>query len=176
MQRIPFPDLETLQPHVRQSVERFKLNIVSMSANGSPQVFDGFAKMGGAVAANCAFDAKVREAVILRVGYLSRSEYELHHHLSIARSLGMNDNTLKAIETQNYASLEPNMAAAARFADEVVTKGNCSDATLAEVRKHYGARGVIDLIFLIGLYMAVARVIAVSGIELDEAALKSLGS
>ena len=175
MQRVPFPDMDSLQPEVRQSVERLGLNIVRMSANGSPQVFGGFAKMGGAVAANCAFDAKVREAVILRVGYLSRSEYELHHHLSIARSLGISERALKAIESQAYDSLEPNMAAAAKFADEVVTKGNCSDATLAEVRKHYGERGVIDLIFLIGLYMAVARVIAVSGIELDEAPLKSLG-
>ena len=175
MQRVPFPDLEKLQPHVRQSVERFKLNIVSMSANGSPQVFDGFAKMGGAVAGDCAFSALVREAVILRVGHLSRSEYELLHHRSIARSLGMDEKTLKAIETQDYAALEPDMASAAKFADEVVVKGNCSDATLADVSKHYGARGVIDLIFLIGLYMAVARVIAVSGIPLDGDALKSLG-
>ena len=172
--RMPFPDEQKLEPHIRERLKTLPLNVVRMSANGSPQVFDAFGGMGGAVAGNVAYGPDVREAVILRVGYLERSDYELHHHLSIARQVGVSEATLKAIETQDYAALDPGMAAAAKFTDEIVTSGNCSDAALAEVRKHYGERGVIDLLFLIGLYMAVARVIAVTGIELDNIPLQEL--
>lgn len=174
MQRVPFPDEQKLEPQVRKTLESLPLNVVRMSANGSPQVFEAFGRMGGAVAGKVAFSHQVREAVILRVAHISRSEYELHHHVSIALSLGVSEEAINAIARQDYAALEPGMAAAAKFADEVVPTGNCSDAVLSEVRRHYGERGVIDLLFLIGLYMAVARVIAVTGIELDNVPLKKL--
>ena len=175
MQRMPFTEDANLSPEALKIVQAANLNVVRISSHASPRVFESFVRFGASLANSESYSAEVREVVILRVGHCARSEYEVFHHESISRNLGMSEETLKAIANQDYSSLKPESAAAAAFTDEIMTKGNCSDETLAAMRKHFGDRGIVDILFIMGLYATVARMIAVSGIELDKEALKSLG-
>ncbi|MEP7243174.1 MAG: hypothetical protein ABI885_05755 [Gammaproteobacteria bacterium] len=84
--------------------------------------------------------------------------------------------TLTALANRNYAGLNPLLAAAARFSDEVVTQLSPSVETLANLRKHASDQVLVNIVLTIGCYMSIARLIAVTGIEPDVDTLSHLPS
>jgi alkylhydroperoxidase family enzyme len=174
MPRIPWPDVSKLDQTVQTMLARMPLGVVRMAAHASPPVFEAQGRLGYAVATPEVLDPRVRETAILRVAHLSNSAYELHHHIPIARAVGMGEAELQAIAEADYARLDPLLAAVARFVDEVVVDLSPSDATLAALRALVSDRVVVDLVMTIGLYMSVARLIAVTGVEPDEEAIEQL--
>ena len=60
------------------------------------------------------------------------------------------------------ATLDPLLGAAARFTDEVVMHISCSDETLARLRNLASDQIVMNIVLVIGCYMSIARVIAVT--------------
>jgi alkylhydroperoxidase family enzyme len=145
-----------------------------MCAHASKPLFDAQGNLGMAIANPDVLEPRLRETVILRVAKLSDSEYELHHHRTLGKSVGLTDDELQAIENRSYDSLEPLLAAAARFTDEVVTQVSPSDVTLAELRGLTTDQIVTNIVLTIGCYMSIARLVAVAGIEPDSEALEHL--
>jgi len=121
-------------------------------------------------------DPKLREAVVLRVAWLSDSDYELRHHIPLGRAAGLTEAELAALAAGNYATLDPVLAAAAEFTDEVVTRISPSDATLARLRALVNDQVLVNIVLTIGCYMSIARLVAVTGIEPDAEALQKLPS
>lgn len=176
MPRIPYPDVSALPETVQKMLEGTPLNVVRMGAHASTILFEAQGRLGYAVADPDVLDPKLREATILRVAHLSNSAYELHHHVPLAQSVGLTEAEITAIGAQDYAALSPMLAAACRFADEVVVDGNASDTALGGLRALVSDEVVVNLILTVGCYMSIARLIAVSGIALDEDALGNLPS
>lgn len=176
MPRIPYPDAAGLPETTRRMLEGTPLNVVRIGALASPALFEAQGRLGYAVAEPQVLEPRVREAAILRVAHLSRSDYELHHHRPLARAAGITVDELAAIERQDYALLDPLLAAVCRFADEVVTDLSPSDATLAALRAQVADRIVVNIVLTVGCYMSIARLIATTGIEIDEAPLARLAS
>jgi 4-carboxymuconolactone decarboxylase len=176
MQRIPYPDVSTLPETMRKMLAGTPLNVVRIGALASPPLFEAQGQLGWAVANPSVLEPRIRETAVLRVAYLSHSAYELNHHIPLARAAGLSREEIVAIETGRYAQLDPVLAAICRFTDEVVPLITPSDATLAELRKQVSDQIVINLVLTIGCYMSIARLIAVTGIELDDAPLTHLSS
>lgn len=176
MPRIPYPDLSRMPEIVQKRVAELPLNIVRITAHASVPLFEAQGALGRAVQSPEALDPRVRETVILRVAHMSMSEYELHHHVPLGKAVGLTDADLTGIANQNYAALDPVLAAAARFTDEVVHQLAPSDATLAALRKLVSDQAVLNIVLTIGCYMTIARVIAVTGIEPDAQAVQRLPS
>jgi 4-carboxymuconolactone decarboxylase len=174
MQRIPYPDESKLPEGVRKMLAGTPLNVVRVGAHASPDLFEAQGKLGWAIAKPDVLEPRLREAVILRVAYLSNSNYELHHHVPLGRAAGLKEAELEALAHRSYDALDPLLAAAARFTDEVVSVLSPSDATLAQLRKVASDQIVINIVLTIGCYMSIARLIAVTGIEPDAASLKNL--
>ncbi|MEI9965668.1 MAG: carboxymuconolactone decarboxylase family protein [Caulobacteraceae bacterium] len=118
-------------------------------------------------------DPKLREVLILTVAHLSDSGYELFHHLSIARTLGMGEPELQAIERGDYAALDEKARAVAQFTAELVRDVSPSDATLATTRSLFSDPMIFEMIAIVGVYMMTARVAAVGGCEVDDMAVSS---
>lgn len=174
MQRIPYPDLATLPEITRQTVASVPLNIVRICAHASLPLFEAQGQLGRAVATPDVLEPRLRETVILRVAYLSNSDYELHHHIPLGRAAGLTEAELGFIASGNYATLDPLLAAAAHFTDEVVSQLTPSDATLDQLRRISSDQIVVNIVLAIGCYMSIARLIAVTGIERDDTALTHL--
>lgn len=176
MPRIPYPDISKLPETMRKMLAGTPLNVVHIGAHASPPLFEAQGRLSWAIADPEVLSPRLRETVILRVATLSNSAYELHHHVPLGRAAGLNEAELKAITAGDYATLEPLLAAAARFTDEVVTQLSPADETLAQLRKAASDQTVVNVVLTIGCYMSIARLIAVTGIELDAGALTHLPS
>jgi 4-carboxymuconolactone decarboxylase len=176
MPRIPYPDVTKLPEIVQKMLAGTPLNVVRIGAHASPPLFEAQGKLGWAIASPEVLEPRLRETVILRVAHLSNSAYELHHHIPLGRAAGLTEVELGAIAIGNYAALDPLLAAAARFTDEVVAQLSPSDATLGQLRKVASDQIVINIVLAIGCYMSIARLIAVTGIEPDADALGHLPS
>src|SRR4029453_17562515 len=107
---------------MQKTLASLPLNVVRISALASQPLFEAQGQLGRAIANPEVLGPSLRETVILRVAHLSNSEYELHHHIPLGRAAGLTDAELDAIASRNYAALNPLLAAAARFTDEVVTQ------------------------------------------------------
>ena len=174
MQRVPYPDFAKLPEVVQKTLANVPLNVVRICAHASLPLFEAQGQLGQAVANPAVLEPRLRETVILRVAHLSNSAYELHHHIPLGRVAGLTEAELSAIENRNYASLDPLLAAAGRFTDEVVMLLSPSDATLTNLRKLASDQIVVNIVLTIGCYMSIARLIAVTGIEPDATALDHL--
>jgi alkylhydroperoxidase family enzyme len=155
-------------------VASLPLNIVRICAHASVPLFEAQGQLGRAVAQPDVLDPRLRETVILRVAHLSKSEYELHHHIPLGRAAGLSEAELEAIANRHYAALPAILGAAARFTDEVVIQLSPSDVTLANLRKVASDQILVNIVLAIGCYMSIARLAAVTGIEPDASALSHL--
>ena len=174
MPRIPYPDVAGLPETVQEMLAGTPLNVVRIGAVASPALFEAQGRLGYAIADPEVLDPQIREAAILRVAHLSHSAYELHHHRALARKAGLSEDELAAIERQDYTRLEPTLAAVCRFTDEVVLDLSPSDETLGALRARVSDEVVVNLVLTAGCYMSIARLIATTGIEVDEAPLEQL--
>ena len=86
----------------------------------------------------------------------------------------MTDAELAGLASGSYEALDPLLAAAARFTDEVVEQLSPSDQTLAQLRRLASDQLVVNIVLTIGCYMSIARLAAVAGIEPDAQALRQL--
>ncbi len=176
MQRLPYPDFTRLPEITQKTLASVPLNVVRICAHASQPLFEAQGQLGRAVADPQVLEPRLRETVILRVAHLSRSDYELRHHIPLARAAGLTEAELAAIANGNYAVLDAQLSAASRFTDEVVARLSPSDATLADLRRVASDQIPVNIVLTIGCYMSIARLVAVSGIEPDADALAHLPS
>ena len=174
MPRIPYPDVTRLPETVQRTLASVPLNVVRICAHASLPLFEAQGQLGRAVASPEVLEPRLRETIILRVAYLSDSEYELHHHIPLGRAAGLTEEELGAIADGSYGRLEPLLAAAACFTDEVVQQLSPSDRTLARLRQLASDQILVNIVLTIGCYMSIARLVAVAGIEPDAQALQHL--
>jgi alkylhydroperoxidase family enzyme len=174
MPRIPYPALSDLSDAKRAYAEQLgprMLNVVRMSLHTPDALWEAQRDLAAGSVMRATLDPWLREILILRVAYLSRSEYELFHHLAIARRLGMGEAIFAALDSGDYAALNAEERAVAQFTSEVVQDIIPTDETLDAVRAFLSDALVFEMIALIGNYMMTARVLGVGGCELDGAPL-----
>jgi alkylhydroperoxidase family enzyme len=170
MTRIPYPDPAKQSAAVRATLERAPINIMKMVSHASEPVFAGFGQFSGAFYQPSDLDPMLREVAILRVGYLSKSAYEIFHHEGLGRQIGLTEAQIEAIRAGKADPLlSPAQAAVMAFADDIIVNVRAGDATLAAVREHLSDQALVDLILVIGLYMTVSRLLETTGVELDQA-------
>ena len=109
-----------------------------------------------------------KEVVILRVGHLRRSEYELQQHRRLARSRGLNDELQQRIFAGPDADgLTTRQRVLLRAVDEFVTDRDLSDPTFAGLSEHLTRQQIIEFCALAGHYDAIAGILAALRVPLD---------
>lgn len=170
MSRMPYPDPSQLSEAKLAYVEEMgprMLNVVRMGLHTPDGLWERQRDLSAGSVRLPTLDPLDREVLILVVGFLSRSDYVLYHHVSIARNLGMSEQVIAAIEAGSYDTLGARAEAIAQFTQEVVRDVSPSDPTLEALRAHFSDAHVFEMLTLIGNYMMTARMAAVSGCELD---------
>ena len=108
------------------------------------------------------------ELVILRVGHLRGSEYELQQHRRLARSRGVDDALQEKIFAGPHAEgLTPRQRVLLQAVDEFTTDRNVSDATYAELSSHLTREQIIEFCALAGHYDTIAGILATLRVPMD---------
>ncbi|MBT2186537.1 carboxymuconolactone decarboxylase family protein [Sphingobium nicotianae] len=176
MNRIPYPERDQLSDAKRAYLDAPNLrllNIARISMVAPDPIWKATVAMAIAVVTDTLIDDWMREIIVLRVAYLSNSAYELFHHVSLARSLGISDEKIAGLESGDFSALSPQERAVAQFTTEVVRDVSPTDETLAAMRALYSDERIFEMLGIIGSYMNAARVAAVAGIGNDDIAITS---
>ncbi len=176
MNRIPYPEPSTLSAAKRAYLDNPELrvlNIARISMHAPDPIWRATVDMALAVVTDTITDDWLREVIVLRVASLSNSAYELHHHLSMGRAVGLSDAEIEALRSGDLAALSPRDRLVAQFTTEVVRDVDPADETVAAMREHFTDEHLYEMLGIIGSYMNAARVAALARIENDDIPVKS---
>jgi len=109
----------------------------------------------------------LRELVILRGAQVMGSEYEWAQHLKMARKAGVREAQIAALHGWRASTaFEAKEKAALALAEEV-TRGEVSDATQAEVLRHFDMQDYVELSLTAAFYAMVGRMLDAMGVQLE---------
>lgn len=173
--RVPLIERTDLPPaevatydHVAQSRGAARMPNVFKAIANNPAVLERMAALGEFLRFQAKLDPIVRELAILTTAQESRSVYEWTAHWVIAQKLGAPAALLNMIGTPQIEREAAPVGIVLRFARLVARNENVDDATFEAVKSHLGNAGVVELIALVGYYGALARMLNVLGVPLDE--------
>lgn len=111
---------------------------------------------------------KETELVILRVGHLRASQYELTHHRRIAKASGVDEATQDRIfEGPQADGLTDRQRVLLTGVDELLETRTLSDATWAALSDHLDRQQLIEFVTLAGQYDALAATLSALRVPLD---------
>ena len=125
-----------------------------------PALAKAFMTFNAHVSGASKLSRRVRELVILRASWLRFSEYELVQHIILGRRAGLTDEEIARVQDGPDApGWAPEDADLVRAVDEMQAYARIGDATWERLSRHYDATELMDLIFLVGCYSALALAI-----------------
>ena len=126
----------------------------------SPQMGRAFNGWVDAEADNTSLSPTVRQIIILTVGALWNSAYELYAHTAVAHTVGISDRTIAEIKAgQQPLQISDEETIAWEFARTLVTKHAVDDALYRRAVETFDEKGVVDMIHLIGLYLSTSALL-----------------
>jgi 4-carboxymuconolactone decarboxylase len=110
--------------------------------------------------------ARDRELLILRTGWLCRSEYEWGQHVAIALHAGLSrdevDRVMAGPDAPGWDAFDATLL---RAADELHRDARVSDGTWAALGQRYDEKQLIEVPMLVGQYHLVAYTLNTLGVE-----------
>ncbi len=171
MARIPDPDTSRMSAEDRQALAALPdLALFRMLAN-APTVIGPWLALGAVLLASTQLPARRRELAILTVAHAARCRYEWVQHEAIATASGVTPQEIAAIAEDTAAAvLGPADAAVVRLAAEAVSAVEVSAPAIAAARAELGDRQTVELLCLVGYYLATAIVARSASIGIDQSA------
>lgn len=170
MARIPYFNPDEAPDRVLSAMAgKRKINIFRMIANSNcaPEVL----ALGHSLSKGSSLDPVHREAVILRVAYLTGARYQWHEHNAVARRVGFDQPKIDAVAAYPDLPTEgifgPFERTLLEFTDAVVATSTAPDDVFDAVRAEYDDSRTVELVLLIGFYMMVGRVMNTFDLELE---------
>ncbi len=144
------------------------LNIYKTLAR-HPKLLKRWGVFGTHVLYKSTLPARDRELLILRTGWLCRSEYEWGQHVPIAKGCGITDEEIDRVtEGPGAIGWDQSDGALLRAVDELLTDAFISDATWQMLSERFDTRQLIDIVFTVGQYHLIAMAMNTLGVQLDD--------
>lgn len=133
-----------------------------------PKLLKRWLPFANHVLVKSALPARDREILILRTGWLCRSEYEFAQHVVIGRRAGLTDADIQRIvDGPDAPGWDPFEATLARAADELRRDAFVSQPTWKALTARYGDEQLMDTVFTVGQYTLVSMALNSLGDQLD---------
>ena len=114
-------------------------------------------------------DVRLRELVIMRIGWQTGSVYEWTQHWRVAVDLGVPEADLLAVrEGPTSQAFGPLERAVLEATDEALGGQRISDATMAALRSHLEDDSVLELVAAIGTWSMISTVLRSLDIPLED--------
>lgn len=133
-----------------------------------PRLFWSWAPFSGMLLNFGRLPKRDAEVVILRVGHLRRSEYELQQHRRLALKRGVDAETQAAVFAWPVAEgLSPRHRAMLTAVDDLIATRNMSDPTWQQLAQYLDRRQLLEFVTLVGQYDALAMTLNTVGVPMD---------
>lgn len=110
---------------------------------------------------------RVREMLILRIGWRCRSAYEWAAHAPAGRRAGLTDDQIRMLARSGYDGWNPADTAIVRAADELFDEDVISDATWKALDDQFDERQLLDVLITTGGYRMVSMVLNTFGVPAE---------
>ena len=126
----------------------------------SPHVGTAFVEYLGAERQHTGLSATVREVIILSVGAVWHSAYELYAHSAVAEKAGLEKPVIDALAAgQTPDRLTDEQKIAHNFARQLAAERRIDPDLYGRAVAVFGETGVVNMIHLIGLYMSTSALL-----------------
>jgi alkylhydroperoxidase family enzyme len=117
-----------------------------------------------------ALDARLRELLIMRIGWATGSVYEWTQHWRVARELGVPAEDLLAVRAwRSSERLDARDRAVLAATDETLADGVISDATWREICRHLATDAErVELVAAIGCWRMISSLLRSLEVPLEE--------
>jgi AhpD family alkylhydroperoxidase len=130
-------------------------NILGLFAH-HPQLASHWLAWNAALLETTTISPHDREVLILRVAWRTQCHYEWAQHVAIARGAGMTDAELAALATDDAPGIDPDLVTAA---DQMLDEHRVDERTWARLAQRFEPRELLEVLFLVGSYAALAQVL-----------------
>jgi 4-carboxymuconolactone decarboxylase len=129
----------------------------------SPELMSRLQKVGEYLRYESALEPRLSEFVMLIVARHWTQQFEWRVHVPLALQAGIDQSAITALgEGRRPAGMREDEALAYDLCDELFRTRGVSDATFAAAMGCFGERGLIDLLGLMGYFVAVSMVLNVA--------------
>ncbi len=171
--RIPPVTRETWTPEQQELLQPFDrdgviFNVYSTMAN-HPALFRDWLQFASHVLRRNSLPERDREILILRIGWLCKSEYEWAQHVRIGKTVGLTDADIQHImDGPDAKGVSDHDRLLLQATDELHKDAFISDATWNALSKTYSKEQMMDLVFAVGEYNLVSMALNSFGVQLDD--------
>jgi 4-carboxymuconolactone decarboxylase len=100
--------------------------------------------------------ARLREVVILAVGAVWQSDYELYAHTAAARKAGISEDAIRVLVSGGIPDdLSKDETIAAELTRQLSTTHRVDETLYRHAENTFGTKGLTDIVTLIGIYHTV---------------------
>jgi 4-carboxymuconolactone decarboxylase len=111
---------------------------------------------------------RLRELMVLRVAWRTRSSYEWVQHVRMAERWSVTAQDIEAItrgtRAEAWSQLETDLVAAT---DQLLDRHRIDDETWARLAEHLDPRQLFEVVFVVGTYTCLAMAFNSFGLQLD---------
>jgi alkylhydroperoxidase family enzyme len=144
-----------------------KLNVIRALLH-NPAVTAAQSHLGGTLMASKTLNPRLRELVILRTGWRTKSEYEFCQHIGIARQLQMSDEEILGVrDPANCKVFSEVDRAVIAMADELDDNAEVSAKTWSVLERFFSAAELVELVLVSGFWRMMAGFLKTAQIPLD---------
>ena len=154
--RIPILSDEQIPAEVLSVLKQYpRINVYTVLAH-SPSVCKPWIEMINGIYAS-GFSPRLREVALVRIGAVTKAEYELHQHHFIALKNGVSEEEIQMIiHEASVTNLDEESNLICRAVDELHQRFSLSDETFDELSKHFSTKDIVSLGVAVAMYFAVA--------------------
>ena len=171
--RVPLVDPEALQGEPREILDRSRIHGHTLNIFATlihhPKLMKRWQVFGNHVLNKSTLPPRDRELLILRIGWLCRSEYEFGQHVVIGKQAGLSAQEIERVTRGPDAKgWDPFDSTLLRATDELHGEAFLSDATWDELAARYDTTQLFDLVFTVGQYNLVSMALNTLGVQQDK--------
>jgi len=134
----------------------------------NPAVTAAQSHLAGALMGSKTLNPRLRELVILRTGWRTKSEYEFCQHVGVARQLQMSDEEILGVrDPANCKAFSEVDRAVIALADELNDQAEVSNKTWSVLERFFSPAELVELLLVSGFWRMMAGFLKTARIPLD---------
>jgi len=167
MPRRPDPPDDALSARTRATLAALPGNNVFRALAQADAAFPPLMELTASLWNDAVLSARHRELAILRIARLLDCDYEWMHHVEVARMVGIDEDAIAALDRGDVTGFDGADRLVLDAVPVLLERRRTDDALFDALDHALTTRGVVELHLVVGVYAAIAGVVADLDVDPD---------